>query len=114
MYAYISESDLLRLPGYSKDMPEKAPEEFKKILWACGLNVKSPELEIQTLLHRNLQNKVVSCRRWVSIERTDKQWLRGGHASLEAVIASSPFMRSELKQMSRTLNSFENLEKDAE
>ena len=107
MYKAISESDLIFIEGYVP--PEEDIIEHKKLLWSLGLNVVSPHYEEQNLQHRNIFNQVVTCRRWVAPERTDATWIRGGSASLEAVIASSKdkALRSNLLGMSKRMTSVE-------
>ena len=100
MYRSISESDL---NGVTLPVDNELPDWFKDTLYSLGLNTKSPELEVTTCTHRNASNKIVECRRWTAPERLDKEWIKSGYASDEAIIASSPFMRTELRKMSKRL-----------
>lgn len=66
-----------------------------------GMNTAEP-VEIVCVQHRNLQNKVVTAYRFEGQERTDKEWIKSGCASMDAVIASSKddSMRFALRSMS--------------
>lgn len=110
MYRSISESDL-----EGAKLPEglEIPDWFKETLYALGMNTKSAELDVSVCEHRNASNRVVNCRRWSAPERLDKEWIKSGYASDEAVIAASPFMKTELRKMSKRLT-FDVVGKDVE
>lgn len=62
----------------------------------------SENVEVVFIQHRNLQNKVVSCYRFEGSERLDDEWIKGGCATMVAIIASSKdnSMRFALRSMS--------------
>jgi hypothetical protein len=80
----ISESELQLIQGWRYDAPEEHAEDFKQLLWNLGCNVHSG-IELQSNTHRNNLGNVVSCRRWVCFERSDKEWLESGYASRDAL-----------------------------
>ena len=59
-----------------------------KILYKYGMDVNKP-LEEVFCEHRNLQNKVVKCIRYEGFERTDREHLESGFASMYARIEAS-------------------------
>lgn len=66
-----------------------------------GIDRDKP-VEIVRNKHRNIRKQVVTCYRFEGQERLDKEWIRSGAATLDAVIASSKdgSMRFELRSMS--------------
>lgn len=79
----ISESELAEvIPNYSREF-EEAPG-FSKILYNLGMDTDYKVETQDGLWHRNRLNKVVLCRRFVGSERTDKDWITSGYASVEA------------------------------
>jgi hypothetical protein len=91
----ISETDLLASPDYDGSVSSR-----NKILFKLGVDT-SLHIEVIECQHRNLQNKVVDGKLFMCYERLDKEWVKSGHASLEAFIASSndPTLSKEIHEM---------------
>lgn len=70
-------------------------------LYDNGIDRDKP-VEIVWNKHRNLREQVVTCYRFEGQERLDKEWIRSGAATLDAIIASSKdgSMRFALRSMS--------------
>lgn len=84
MLTFISESELMLLPGYMIGSNETHKEDFEKILYNLGMDIhKGYELQVG-FTHRNRLNKVVNCNRWCGMERLDDEWINSGYASREA------------------------------
>lgn len=80
----ISESELQRHPSWRSDAPEAYPDDFKTLLWNLGCDTIQG-IETQMNTHRNIFGEVVTCRRWVCFERSDKEWLESGYCTREAL-----------------------------
>lgn len=81
----VSESELARvIPEYSYEL-ESDTERFNQIMHDLGINISMPVLRQDGLQHRNRFNEVVVCSRWIGQERLDKEWLKSGYASKEAI-----------------------------
>lgn len=102
MYVHVSESDLeVVVQGWKEDVPERAEEQFKNILHQWGMDVHS-EISCSVLQHRNLQGKVVTCRRWTGRERRDQEWIDSGLASWELMVSlSDPEVQKDIALMRR-------------
>lgn len=94
-YKNISFSDLLRCPGF-----DGTDEKIKELLYKLGADTSKP-IETMVCEHRNLSNQVVTCEYFICLERLDKEWIRSGHASIEALYASKPDIAQDLIKMSR-------------
>jgi hypothetical protein len=57
---------------------------LEQILFDLGMNIKDYPYEVQNVQHRNKFNEIVTCERFVGLERLDKEWLSSGYASEEA------------------------------
>lgn len=79
----ISESDLQVFKEYDNTVASR-----NKLLYKLGVDT-SMSVEVIECQHRNLQNKVVDGKLFMCYERLDREWVKSGHASLEAFIASS-------------------------
>ena len=79
---YVSESDIYAV--FWKSFAEMSQEEFHEVLWQFGLDYKKGYEQQDNIQHRNRQNKIVVCHRWVGGERLDDEWLNTGYASKEA------------------------------
>jgi len=93
----ISLSDLIRCPGY-----DGTEAKTKELLWQLGVDTKH-EIEILVVQHRNMQNQVVTCEYYMGRERTDREYIQSGHASIEALYASKPDaeLQKDMIKMSR-------------
>lgn len=103
-YHNLSLSDLIEVEGFAEAYGKDNKKQIREILWNCGMDT-TQEVEEFVCEHRNLRKQVVKCLRYNGYERTDKEWLSSGVATLEAVIASSedPHLRQELRTMSREM-----------
>ena len=91
----ISESDLQAFKEYDNTVASR-----NKLLYKLGVDT-ALHIEVIECQHRNLQNKVVDGKLFMCYERLDKEWVKSGHASLEAFIASSndPTLSKEIHEM---------------
>lgn len=98
----LSTSDLWLVDGFKEAFMAGNEKAIKVFLYESGMDV-SQGYEENLCQHRNLQNKVTMCIRYEGYERTDKEWIRSGAASMDAVIGSSndPHMRATLRTMNR-------------
>ena len=106
VFKNISQSDLDYL-GW--DGTEK---QLHFLLNALGCDVTQP-IEKVECQHRNLRNQVVDGTYYICSERLDKEYIRSGNASIEALYASTGdnSMVRELKQMGKQMDyetSFKN------
>jgi len=56
------------------------------LLYKLGVDT-SLHIEVIDCQHRNLQGKVVEGKLFMAFERLDREWCKGGFASLEAFVA---------------------------
>jgi len=91
----ISESDLATFKEYDGSVATR-----NQLLYKLGVDV-SMSVEVIECQHRNLQGKVVEGKLFMAFERLDREWVKSGHASLEAFIASSndPTLSKEIVTM---------------
>lgn len=91
----ISESDLQTFDWYDGSTTVR-----NNLLYKLGADTSSP-IEVLKCSHRNLQGKVVDGNLFMCFERLDKEWVKSGHSSLEAFIASSndPTLSKEIHEM---------------
>jgi hypothetical protein len=91
----ISESDLQVFKEYDNTVASR-----NKLLYKLGVDT-ALHIEVIECQHRNLQNKVVDGKLFMCYERLDREWVKSGHASLEAFIASSndPTLGKEIREM---------------
>lgn len=80
----VSESELLHIPYYEKNMHNSNEIQFKNILYDLGMDTTRAFAKQEGLIHRNRLNQVVKCTRWVGEERQDYLWIESGYASQEA------------------------------
>ena len=91
----ISESDLQVFKEYDNTVASR-----NKLLYKLGVDT-SMSIEVIECQHRNLQGKVVEGKLFMAFERLDREWVKSGHASIEAFIASSndPTLSKEIHEM---------------
>lgn len=91
----ISESDLATFKEYDGSVATR-----NQLLYKLGVDV-SMTVEVIECQHRNLQGKVVEGKLFMAFERLDCDWVKSGHASIEAFIASSndPYLGKEIAVM---------------
>ena len=91
----ISESDLATFKEYDGSVAIR-----NQLLYKLGVDI-SMSVEVIECQHRNLQGKVVEGKLFMAFERLDSEWVKSGHASLEAFIASSndPTLGKEIVTM---------------
>lgn len=98
----LSISDLVLDKNFVKAYGENDIPKIKEILWKYGMDTKNKEFEEVQCQHRNLQNTIVNCTRYNGAERTDKEYLASGMASIYARIEASSHgahMKGELLGM---------------
>ena len=96
----ISESDLATFKEYDGSVAIR-----NQLLYKLGVDT-SMSVEVIECQHRNLQGKVVEGKLFMAFERLDWEWVKSGHASLEAFIASSndPTLGKEIVTMNGCWN----------
>lgn len=112
MYKIISESELKKaLDNYEEVRND--PTQFLEILYKVGIDTSKP-IEIQeNLPHRNAFKEIVTCPRFVGVERTDVEWQDSGNISMASLIAcSDPETQKDIAKMSRTITSLNPYEKE--
>ncbi len=83
---HVSESEIIKeYPDYDSSWEEDFPFKFKEILWGFGLDSLKDYVRYDSIQHRNRLGEVVVCSRWYGHERSDKQWIESGYASIEAL-----------------------------
>lgn len=98
----LSVSDLWLVDGFKEAFMNGDEAKVKQFLFQNGMDV-SQGYEENLCQHRNLQNKVTMCIRYEGYERLDREWIKSGAASMDAIIGSSndPHMRATLRTMSK-------------
>lgn len=98
----LSLSDLLLIKEFQEAYGKQDKNLIEAILFNNGLNSNEPYDEVMCE-HRNLRGQAVTCIRYEGEERLDKEWIKSGAASLDALIASEkdPHMRVTLRTMSK-------------
>jgi hypothetical protein len=86
----VSAMDVVEvMPHFTYKWAEENPKEFREILEQFGMDTRSG-FETQTdVTHRTKLGRLVTCDRYVSNERIDKEWIQSGYASREAKDKSS-------------------------
>ena len=84
----LSVSDLLLIDGFKEAYGREDNPTIRKILFMNGLDIKK-EYEVVVTTHRNLRNQVVTCERYEGLERLDDAWIKGGYASMYAIIEAT-------------------------
>lgn len=83
---YISLSEVQKVqPKYTSKCIENNKDEFLNVLHELGCDINEYVMVQHDIQHRNIFNEIVTCDRYVCDERTDKEWLASGYASIEAV-----------------------------
>lgn len=93
----ISESDLQVFKEYDNTVASR-----NKLLYKLGVDT-SMSVEVIECQHRNLQGKVVEGKLFMGFERLDRDWCKGGFASLEAFVAygGDETMAREVNEMNK-------------
>lgn len=70
--------------GFTYTWKDENPHEFMDILYRFGMDTRTM-YEVQTeVTHRTKLGRMVTCDRYVGLERTDPEWIASGYASREA------------------------------
>lgn len=93
----ISESDLYLFKEYDGSLAVR-----NQLLYKLGVDTSLP-IEVIECQHRNLQGKVVEGKLFMAFERLDREWCKGGFASLEAFVAygGDETMAREVNEMNK-------------
>ena len=93
----ISESDLATFKEYDGSVAVR-----NQLLYKLGVDT-ALHIEVIECQHRNLQNKVVEGKLFMAFERLDRDWCKGGFASLEAFISygGDETMAREVNEMNK-------------
>lgn len=82
---WVSLSELQTIDRkYSEDWADNSEKELLDILYGLGMNINQP-VERSIVEHRNRFGNLITCSRWTGLERLDKEWIKSGYASEEAV-----------------------------
>lgn len=92
-YVHVSEVEVYAADNeYEHSWFESTNPNYIKllgILYDLGIDTNE-YIELQApVQHRNRLNKIVTCGRYFGAERTDKEWLKSGYASREAIDKAS-------------------------
>lgn len=97
----ISLSDMLIDPAFQKLWASKDEQGIKKVLYICGLDTNAP-FEVEVSTHRNRQHQIVTCERWVGVERQDPLYMKSSICSQENKIAACEgSLAAELRAMNK-------------
>lgn len=102
----LSMSDLLHVDGFYAACMDADLDTVQRILHENGMDMNK-HYKVERRLHRNLRKKVVECDLFMGYERTDKEWIATGVASMDAIIESTEDknLRFTLRTMSKTMSS---------
>jgi len=91
----ISESDLELFKEYDGSVAVR-----NQLLYKLGVDTLM-NIEVIECQHRNLQGKVTEGKLFMAFERLDREWVKSGHASIEAFIAAGndPTIAKEIATM---------------
>lgn len=92
------------LSEINKEVGDLSPIEIQEVLYFLGMD--SEGVEVEEVMHRPLHspnNEPWQGKRFLGVERQDKEWLYSGKSSLENVIASQTDMghKRDLVKMSQ-------------
>lgn len=82
---YLSFGELKLIPEFRLALMKQDVEEFKRILYENGLDVEKGYNVSKSLHRMRTSNQVYDGFRVDGTERTDKEWIASGCASLEAL-----------------------------
>ena len=93
----ISESDLATFKEYDGSVAIR-----NQLLYKLGVDT-SMSVEVIECQHRNLQGKVTEGKLFMCFERLDRDWVKSGHASIEAFISAGndPTIAKEIATMNK-------------
>lgn len=96
---------LMRYEPFKKAVEENNQQEFENILWQAGVDIELP-YEVISCEHRVYPDSDNPLRFngpcVFATERRDKEWLKGGVASWNAIVESCDAgLRADLKVMGR-------------
>lgn len=107
MFIWVSMHDILSIPQLREAVVIDDMGLLYEALYEAGFDIND-EVDWQVCYHRRLNKEIVYGVRLFSRERTDKEWLASGNASLEArkvaVGRTDPSFLRELDNMSRESN----------
>ncbi len=83
----VSESEIAMLyPEYNISWLMEEIDDLKTVLWDMGMDTVNENFELSEIVqHRNRLGKVVTCGRYVGIQRSDDDWLNSGYATQDAI-----------------------------
>lgn len=83
----VSESEIAMVyPEYDVSWLVENIDDLKTVLWDMGMDTVNENFELSEVVqHRNRLGKVVTCGRYVGIQRSDDDWLNSGYATQEAI-----------------------------
>lgn len=85
--------------------------DILKVLHTNGMNIDE-KIILRSCAHRNLQGNVVSTVRFEGVERTDKEWLKGGASSFAAQVFANPdvsYRQSVMEHMTGSCGLYEEV-----
>jgi hypothetical protein len=89
---WVSFSDVVTIPEFESVsqfdlLQPKYDSRVSPYLFKLGIDI-GKRVHVQACRHRNLQHNVVLGYRYVGFERTDRDWLKCKHSSIQALIES--------------------------
>lgn len=114
----ISLYDLMSIEDFKQAVLEDDIDKAEKLLYGVGVDL-SYGYTIANRLHRPLMsdsNTPVEGSVLIYMERTDKEWVNSGHATMEATINSSSdmYLREDLWRMQDAYLSMEKVKAKAD
>ena len=104
----ISVIDLLSVPEMKEIVMERDVEAFTKAMWDSGFDTQYG-LMYQVCWHRTFFDKTpVYTGRFVSEERSDKEWMNSGNASYEKRLEQYGKTDREFQRMLIEMNAYPN------
>lgn len=97
----VSEDDIKSIiEGFDVSWLKTHQNDARVLLWNLGIDTDYGIEEQKGLTHRSVLNGITDCTRIVGQERIDREWLKSGHASLEAKeFTNDPTMAQELRKL---------------
>lgn len=111
----VSESEIAMIyPQYNISWYTDQIEDLKTVLWDLGMDTQNENFTLQDVTqHRNRLNQIVTCSRYVGLERSDSAWITSGYASQAAIdkARNSPMTDCLYREKGLTTDMQESMEK---
>lgn len=103
----VSLYDLMQFPDSKEAVVSQNKEVLGKILYNIGFDISKGYEITESVKHRACStNQEVFCPRIEGFERSDKEWLKSGNASDDAILGycSDPHLRAHLRVIGQRAN----------